>query len=155
MGHKVLLPTTNIVPAKEKLMPPNGVYDTVSHFKDRTLCGITNVGYKPTIGEKFLGVETYLLTARRICTESPSRVEFFHYSRPEKRFSSIEALKQQLLKDAEKGKAYFRSLENKNFREKLFEKTVYRSETVCYTVRGEKSQYSEAGDSDHFLIPGV
>ena len=60
MGHKVLLPTTNIVPAKEKLMPPNGVYDTVSHFKDRTLCGITNVGYKPTIGEKFLGVETYL-----------------------------------------------------------------------------------------------
>jgi len=44
---------------------------------------------------------------------------------------------------------------NKNFREKLFEKTVYRSETVCYTVRGEKSQYSEAGDSDHFLIPGV
>ena len=29
MGHKVLLPTTNIVPAKEKLMPPNGVYDTV------------------------------------------------------------------------------------------------------------------------------
>ena len=85
----------------------------------------------------------------------PCRVEFFHYSRPEKRFSSIEALKQQLLKDAEKGKAYFRSLENKNFREKLFEKTVYRSETVCYTVRGEKSQYSEAGDSDHFLIPGV
>ncbi len=48
MGHKVLLPTTNIVPAKEKLMPPNGVYDTVSHFKDRTLSGITNVGYKPT-----------------------------------------------------------------------------------------------------------
>lgn len=77
MGHKVLLPTTNIVPAKEKLMPPNGVYDTVSHFKDRTLCGITNVGYKPTIGEKFLGVETYLLTVRRICTESPAEWNSF------------------------------------------------------------------------------
>ena len=111
MGHKVLLPTTNIIPSKEKLMPPNGVYDTVSHFKDRTLCGITNVGYKPTIGEKFLGVETYLFDCEEDLYGEPCRVEFFHYSRPEKRFSSIEALKQQLLKDAEKGKAYFRSLE--------------------------------------------
>ena len=78
MGHKVLLPTTNIVPAKEKLMPPNGVYDTVSHFKDRTLCGITNVGYKPTIGEKFLGVETYLFDCEEDLYGEPCRVEFFH-----------------------------------------------------------------------------
>ena len=85
--------------------------EAVSHFKDRTLCGITNVGYKPTIGEKFLGVETYLFDCEEDLYGEPCRVEFFHYSRPEKRFSSIEALKQQLLKDAEKGKAYFRSLE--------------------------------------------
>ena len=111
MGHKVLLPTTNIIPSKEKLMPPNGVYDTVSHFKDRTLYGITNVGYKPTIGEKFLGVETYLFDCEEDLYGEPCKVEFLHYSRPEKRFSSIEALKEQLMKDAEKGKAYFQSFE--------------------------------------------
>ena len=111
MGHKFLLPTTNIIPAKEKLMPPNGVYDTVSHFKDRSLKGITNVGYKPTVGEKFLGVETYLFDCEEDLYGEPCRVEFFHYSRPEKRFSSIEALKEQLMKDAEKGKAYFQSFE--------------------------------------------
>ena len=66
MGHKVLLPTTNIVPAKEKLMPPNGVYDTVSHFKDRTLCGITIVGYKPTIVEKFRKKELSILVTTTI-----------------------------------------------------------------------------------------
>ena len=27
MGHKVLLPTTNIVPPKSKILPPNGVYE--------------------------------------------------------------------------------------------------------------------------------
>ena len=32
MGHKYLLPTTNLIPPVEKLMPPNGVYITVSHF---------------------------------------------------------------------------------------------------------------------------
>ena len=111
MGHKFLLPTTNIIPAKEKLMPPNGVYDTVSHFKDRSLKGITNVGYKPTVGEKFLGVETYLFDCEEDLYGESCRVEFFHYSRPEKRFSSIEALKEQLMKDAEKGKAYFQSFE--------------------------------------------
>ena len=72
---------------------------------------VRSVGYKPTIGEKFLGVETYLFDCEEDLYGEPCRVEFFHYSRPEKRFSSIEALKQQLLKDAEKGKAYFRSLE--------------------------------------------
>ena len=117
MGHKFLLPTTNIIPAKEKLMPPNGVYDTVSHFKDRSLKGITNVGYKPTVGEKFLGVETYLFDCEEDLYGESCRVEFFHYSRPEKRFSSIEALKEQLMKDAEKGKAYFQKLRKvKNFR---------------------------------------
>lgn len=77
MGHKFLLPTTNIIPAKEKLMPPNGVYDTVSHFKDRSLKGITNVGYKPTVGEKFLGVETYLFDCEEDLYGESSRVEFF------------------------------------------------------------------------------
>ena len=156
MGHKFLLPTTNIIPAKEKLMPPNGVYDTVSHFKDRSLKGITNVGYKPTVGEKFLGVETYLFDCEEDLYGEPCRVEFFHYSRPEKRFSSIEALKAAAPEGCRKGQGLFpQPRKIKTFREKLFEKTVYRSGTVCYTVRGEKSQYSEAGDSDHFLIPGV
>ena len=63
------------------------------------------------MGEKFLGVETYLFDCEEDLYGEPCRVEFFHYSRPEKRFSSIEALKEQLMKDAEKGKAYFQSFE--------------------------------------------
>ena len=92
MGHKVLLPTTNIVPAKEKLMPPNGVYDTVSHFKDRTLCGITNVGLilkTEIIRESPMSdtsrpleriswvLRPIFLTVRRICTESPAEWNSF------------------------------------------------------------------------------
>lgn len=110
MGHKFLLPTTNIIPAKEKLMPPNGVYDTVSHFKDRSLKGITNVGYKPTVGEKFLGVETYLFDCEEDLYGESCKWNFSLFQTGET-FSSIEALKEQLMKDAEKGKAYFQSFE--------------------------------------------
>ena len=50
MGHRDFFPTANIIPPKSKLMPPNGVYVTVSHLEDGDYPGITNVGYKPTVG---------------------------------------------------------------------------------------------------------
>ena len=34
LGHRDFFPTTNIIPPKSKLMPPNGVYVTMSHFED-------------------------------------------------------------------------------------------------------------------------
>ena len=109
MGHKYLLPTTNLIPSGEKLMPPNGVYITVSYFKERTYQGITNIGYKPTVGgEKFLGVETYLFDCHEDLYGKYCRVDFKKFLRPEQKFTSLEALKKQLEKDAVKGQEYFR-----------------------------------------------
>ncbi|MCD8155806.1 MAG: riboflavin biosynthesis protein RibF [Clostridiales bacterium] len=107
MGHRVLLPTVNLIPPEEKLMPPNGVYVTVSHFGDRSFPGITNVGYKPTVGEKFLGVETYLFDCDEDLYGRECTVEFRHFQRPEQKFPSLEALRAQLLSDAEKGREFF------------------------------------------------
>ena len=108
MGHKYLLPTTNLIPPVEKLMPPNGVYITVSHFKDKDYQGITNVGHKPTVGgEKFIGVETYLFDCNENLYGEYCKVDFKKFLRPEQKFSSLEALKAQLERDADKGKEYF------------------------------------------------
>ena len=127
MGHKVLLPTTNIVPAKEKLMPPNGVYDTVSHFKDRTLCGITNVGYKPTIGEKFLGVETYLFDCDEDLYGEPCRVEFFALFQTGEALFVHRSTKAAAPEGCRKGKGLFsaaskkvKNLSGKSFSKKQF-----------------------------------
>ena len=109
MGHKYLLPTTNLIPPVEKLMPPNGVYITVSHFKDKSYQGITNVGHKPTVGgEKFIGVETYLFDCNEDLYGEYCKVDFKKFLRPEQKFSSLEALKAQLERDADKGREYFR-----------------------------------------------
>ncbi|MDO4519858.1 MAG: bifunctional riboflavin kinase/FAD synthetase [Eubacteriales bacterium] len=112
IGHKKLLPTINLIPSTSKLMPPNGVYMTITHFKHVSYPGITNVGYKPTIGEKFVGIETYLFGCDEDLYEQPCRVEFFHFSRPEKKFESLDALKKQLAKDEEDGKAFFEKKKN-------------------------------------------
>jgi riboflavin kinase/FMN adenylyltransferase len=107
LGHKKLLPTTNLIPPEEKLMPPNGVYTTISHFGDVSYQGITNIGYKPTVEGNFLGVETHLFDCSEDLYGQPCRVEFYHYQRPESRFASIEALRQQLMQDVVRGHEYF------------------------------------------------
>ena len=107
MGHKFLFPTANLVPTEEKLMPPNGVYITASRFGDRILQGITNVGYKPTVGEKFLGVETYLFDCSEDLYGRECVVEFFRFQRPEQKFASFEALRGQMQRDIAAGKEFF------------------------------------------------
>lgn len=107
LGHKLLFPTVNLVPAAEKLMPPNGVYITISRFGERVFEGITNVGYKPTVGEKFLGVETYLFDCDEDLYGQECTVEFLKFQRAEQKFPSFEALRGQMQKDAAAGKAYF------------------------------------------------
>ena len=113
MGHKVLLPTTNLVPPKSKILPPNGVYVTTSYFDGRTYGGITNIGCKPTVGESFIGVETYLFDCDEDLYGKKCRVDFKKFLRPEKKFPSLEALKARLLADAENGRAYFQKIKEK------------------------------------------
>ena len=60
LGRTIGIPTANLIPPKVKKLPPNGVYITQSLIGNRVYQGITNVGYKPTVKENFLGVETYL-----------------------------------------------------------------------------------------------
>ena len=107
MGHKKFFPTTNLVPDRQKLMPPNGVYITKSRFGDTEYAGITNVGYKPTIGENFLGVETFLFDCDRNLYGQDCIVDFYRFLRPEKKFPSFEALKNQIARDIQEGKDYF------------------------------------------------
>lgn len=107
LGHKVLFPTTNLVPSPKKLMPPAGVYVTVSRFGKTMYEGITNVGYKPTVGEKFLGVETYLFDCEDDLYGQTCVVEFLKFLRPEQKFPSIDLLRAQMKKDIANGKMFF------------------------------------------------
>ncbi|MCF0133895.1 MAG: riboflavin biosynthesis protein RibF [Blautia sp.] len=107
LGHRKLLPTINLIPSPEKKMPPGGVYFTNTYFEDQCYHGITNIGYKPTVDGSYLGVETYLFACKEDLYGRSCRTDFLHYSRPERKFRSIEELKEQLLKDQENGCVYF------------------------------------------------
>ena len=108
LGRTIGIPTANLIPPVIKKLPPNGVYITESLIQGKTYQGITNIGYKPTVKENFLGVETYLFSCNADMYGQEAEVRFYRYLRPEIKFSSLEELKCQMLKDIEEGKSYFR-----------------------------------------------
>lgn len=113
LGSRELLPTINVAPAPEKLLPPNGVYFTRTHFGERVFEGITNVGHRPTVQGREISVETNLFSCAENLYGRQCRTEFLHHSRPERTFSSLEELKERLLLDKQEGEAFFEALRGK------------------------------------------
>lgn len=111
IGRSIGVPTANLIPPKEKLLPPFGVYVTrtdVCGKPGKPYFGMTNVGLKPTIqGNNPVGVETHLFDFDGDLYGKTIKVEFCALVRLEKKFASIEALKQQLLQDIQYGVNYY------------------------------------------------
>ncbi len=107
MGKKMGMPTVNIVPQEKKLLPPNGVYCSTVRVNGREYASISNIGYKPTVADDLaLGVETHLYDFDEDIYDEEIEVCLYKYLRPEKRFSSLEELQNQVKKDILVGKNY-------------------------------------------------
>ena len=110
-GRTMGIPTMNQLPPEEKLLPPNGVYVTETVIGEKRYRGITNVGCKPTVGEKNpIGVETHLFDFEEDVYGRTVTVEFLASVRSERRFSSVEELKSQLQRDIVCGRTLFENV---------------------------------------------
>ncbi len=103
IGRILDTPTANIIPEKEKIIPPYGVYVSLCNIDGKYYRGVTNIGYRPTINEKEkqLGVETYFLDYIGNLYGRIIEIELVKHTRPEMKFDSTDALKRQLVKDKE------------------------------------------------------
>jgi len=100
LGRTIQMPTINIIPAKEKLLPPSGVYATVTLIDGREYPGVTNIGVKPTVtDEKVVGVETHLFDFDENVYGKYVVTELVSYIRAEKRFASVEDMLTQIKAD--------------------------------------------------------
>ena len=110
IGTKMKMPTINIMPTSDKLLPPNGVYISQVEIDGTVYKGITNIGLKPTIieEEKRIGVETHILNFTGDVYGEIARVDFLKFVRPEKKFDSLEQLSAQIMSDIDRAKNYFK-----------------------------------------------
>lgn len=112
IGHKLGMPTVNLHPQPQKIMPPSGVYFSTVTYGEQTFYGVTNIGYKPTVesadgSANRLGVETYIYDFHEDIYEKDIVVHLHHYERGEKKFADLETLKAAIAADVRKGKEYF------------------------------------------------
>lgn len=107
LGRTLGMPTVNQIPPKEKLLPPNGVYYSYVMLEGKKMPSITNIGTKPTVkNDIVMGVETYIYNFNENVYGEELEVYLLSFKRPEMRFESVEALKQQMAEDIAAGRKY-------------------------------------------------
>ncbi len=111
LGRTIGMPTTNLIPASNKLLPPCGVYASKTRIDGKYYQGVTNIGYKPTVGEEdFIGVETYLFDYNNNLYGEIIEVELYSSIRSEMKFGSLEELIQRMSEDIRITKEFFKNM---------------------------------------------
>jgi len=108
-GRKLIVPTLNLA-TEQECLPKDGVYATETVVEEKTYHSATNIGVRPTFDGKRLAIESHLIDSSRNLTSGPMQVRFHARLRDEQKFSGPEALKEQVLKDIEHAKDYFRMM---------------------------------------------
>lgn len=99
LGRTIGFPTANIEVDKETLIPKNGIYATKVYIGEKVYYGATNIGYNPTVNGEKLSIETNILDFNDDIYGEVIKIEFLERIRDEKKFSSLDELKNQLKKD--------------------------------------------------------
>lgn len=108
LGSRLGTPTLNLIPGEHQLVPAFGVYATRVTAGGRTYPAVTNVGVRPTVDtDGGVTVESHLLDEAASLYGAGCRVEFLHMLRPERRFDSLDGLREQIALDADQARAYF------------------------------------------------
>lgn len=112
LGSKLGFPTANIHLEKQYVIPPNGVYITQTMVDNVLYRSITNVGVKPTIEENPTNIkfETHILDFKNDIYNTEIEVFFLKKIREEKKFDTLEGLKEQVSKDIESCKLFFEKM---------------------------------------------
>lgn len=119
LGSKLGFPTINGSFTQKNVIPSYGIYITATELKGKRYKSITNVGVRPTINDgKSVTCETHIIDCDKNCDFYGLRaaVYFFEKIRDEKRFASIEQLREAIAIDVETAKNFFdKNMEILNF----------------------------------------
>ena len=111
LGRTLGFPTANLkIEEDYKLIPKNGVYIIKSTIHKKTVFGMMNIGFNPTVGGEKQSIEIHYFEFNEDLYDKKVAVSILHRIRSEQKFDSITLLKEQLEKDASTAKAYINKL---------------------------------------------
>ena len=109
LGTTLGFPTVNLRFAPGVLVPARGVYATRVCFENgNSRPAVTNIGVRPTVDDHgAVNVEGFILDFDGDLYGQTIRMEFYHYLRGERKFPSLEALRDEVMRNAGQTRAYF------------------------------------------------
>ena len=120
IGATLGFPTANICLNSAKQLPASGVYAVEVHLQAQQSSsnaifersdlqgvprrstpykGVANIGTNPTVGNDYLSLEVHLLDFQGDLYDHSLTISFLHFLREEKKFASLDELKNQIIAD--------------------------------------------------------
>ncbi len=100
IGRTIGFPTANLHITEEyKLLPADGVYFVRAKHKGKTIFGMMNIGFRPTVNGKKRSYEVHFFNFNEDLYKQFISVELLDQIRQEKAFLTLDELKQQLTLD--------------------------------------------------------
>jgi riboflavin kinase/FMN adenylyltransferase len=111
LGRTIGFPTANLkLEENFKLIPKNGVYIVKSVIDSKTVLGMMNIGFNPTVDGKNQTIEINYFDFDDDLYDQKITVSLLQRIRSEEKFDSVAHLKEQLEKDRNTALVYFKNL---------------------------------------------
>lgn len=111
LGRTIGFPTANLkIKEDYKLIPLNGVYVVKSTINQKTVFGMMNIGFNPTVSGEQLSIEIHFFDFDADLYDQKITVSILTYMRPEQKFDSVALLTEQLEKDKSTAIRYLHQL---------------------------------------------
>ena len=109
LGSTLGFPTVNLHFPPGVLVPAYGVYATRVWFENGdSRPAVTNIGMRPTVDDgDAVSVEGYILDFQGDLYGQTIRMEFFRRLRGERKFPSLDALREEVMRNAQQTRDYF------------------------------------------------
>ncbi len=108
LGRKLDFPTANLSLPRAKVLPPCGVYAARAFVRDHWYIAAVNIGKHPTAPQGAPTIEANLLDySGKEFYDAHMRLLLYRQVREERRFSSLDALREEVLRNREQVRAYF------------------------------------------------
>ncbi len=105
LGRTVGMPTANIIPDECKILPKFGVYASDIFIDGRKFRGITNIGVKPSVGDKEIpGAETLIFDFDEDIYDKIIKVELLDFIREERKMGSLKEVREQVEIDSKRAR---------------------------------------------------
>ncbi len=106
LGRQLGYPTLNLE-TKNDLLPP-GVFISLTEIKGAVHPSVSNIGVRPTLGGKTTRIESHLLDVTLKVYGQPVSLLLIKKIRAEKKFSSLQALREALAGDISLARKFFK-----------------------------------------------